>query len=79
MNLDLLLEQAKEELCNLHVNEKFVLKDLFKGYEWNRLKQGEKSTLGTLFFNYVQSDSKIEITQKNNGLREYKVVNWPDV
>ena len=75
MKLDLLLEQAKSELCNLHVNEKFVLKDLFKGYEWNRLLQGEKSTLGTLFFNYVQSDPQIEVEQKNNGLREYKVVN----
>ena len=62
------------ELCHLKVNEKFVLKDLFKGYEWNRLKQGEKSTLGTLFFNYVQSNSSIEVNYKNNGLREYKII-----
>ena len=74
MNLDLLFEQAKMELCHLKVNEKFVLKDLFKGYEWNRLKQGEKSTLGTLFFNYVQSNSSIEVNYKNNGLREYKII-----
>lgn len=75
MSLDLLLEQAKAELCNLHADERFVLKDLFKGYEWNRLKQGEKSTLGTLFYNYVQSEPKIKIEQKSSGLREYKVVN----
>lgn len=74
MNLDLLFKQAKKELCNLEVNETFVLKDLFKGYEWNRLKQGEKSTIGTLFFNYVQSNSSIEVNHKKNGLKEYKII-----
>lgn len=74
MNLDLLFEQAKLELCNLNVGESFALRDLFKGYEWNRLKQGEKSTLGTLFLNYVQANPNIEIIRKNNGLKEYRII-----
>lgn len=68
MGVNDLLEQAKNEISGLHTNEKFALKDLFKGYEWKRIKQGEKSTLGTLFLNFAQSSDNIEIVQKTNGI-----------
>ena len=32
-----LLESAKEEIKNLDKGDKFVVKDLFKGYEWNKM------------------------------------------
>lgn len=67
MTVNELLETAKKETENLLPKEIFSLKDLFKGYEWKRIKQGEKSTLGTLFLNFAQSDHSIEIVKKNNG------------
>lgn len=50
-----LLEQAISETLNLNNNEVFLLKDLFKGYEWNRISRGDRLLLGTLFLNYVNS------------------------
>ena len=50
-----LLEQAISETLNLNNNEVFLLKDLFKGYEWNRISRSDRLLLGTLFLNYVNS------------------------
>ena len=68
MNVNDLLEKAKNEIVHLNTNEVFSLKDLFKGYEWKRIKQGEKSTLGTLFLNFAQSEQMIDIVKKHNGI-----------
>lgn len=68
MSVNDLLEKAKDEIKNLQTNETFSLKDLFKGYEWKRIKQGDKSMLGTLFLNYAQCEPKIEVNKKNNSL-----------
>lgn len=73
MNINKLLDKAICEIDNLNVNESFSLKDLFKGYEWKRLNQGEKSTLGTLFLNYANSETKIEVIQKSSNQREYRI------
>ena len=32
-----LLDRAIEETKHLHINEIFLVRDLFKGYEWNRM------------------------------------------
>lgn len=50
-----LLQIAIEETANLKPGEKFLLKDLFKGYEWNRIPRKDRLLLGTLFLNYVNS------------------------
>lgn len=70
MTANELLEIAIKETKNLKVDERFVLKDLFKGYEWKRLNQGVRSTLGILFLNYVESNPSIEIV-KSTGQKEY--------
>ena len=49
-----LLEQAISETLNLNNNEVFLLKDLFKGYEWNRISRGDRLLLGTLFLNHQE-------------------------
>ena len=54
-----LLEQAISETLNLNNNEVFLLKDLFKGYEWNRISRGDRLLLGTLFLNYVNSSMMV--------------------
>ena len=50
-----LLEKAVKETKNVFSGEKFLVKDLFKGYEWNRISRSERLLLGTLFLNYINT------------------------
>lgn len=51
-----LLEIAKAELSHLLPEEVFLLRDLFKGYEWNRITRSDRLLLGTLFLNYIKTN-----------------------
>lgn len=69
-----LLENAIEETENVLSGEKFLLKDLFKGYEWNRISRSERLLLGTLFLNYVNTtkSSIAPIEKTSSGQQQYK-------
>lgn len=70
------LKQAISEIRKLNVGEEFLVKDLFKGYEWNRLGIGERRTLGSLFLNevkYGQLQSIVEIVSKNSANQQLYV------
>lgn len=54
--LNELLEITKAEINNLKLGEVFLLRDLFKGYEWNRISRSNRLLLGTLFLNYIKSN-----------------------
>lgn len=79
MKLDVnsLLLAAINETENLKENEVFLVKELFKGYEWNRIPRSERLLLGTLFLNYVNNANlnikPIEKTTSNQQ-RYQKVV-----
>ncbi|MGM7665114.1 single-stranded DNA-binding protein [Bacillaceae bacterium C204] len=45
---------AIQEVENLNSDERFLVKDLFKGYEWNRLAIGDRRSLGALFLHEVK-------------------------
>ena len=64
-----LLETAKEEIKNLDKGDTFVVKDLFKGYEWNKIEKTNRLRLGILFLNWAQIDGRkiIEITEKTHS------------
>lgn len=49
-----LLNQAISETKNIERGEEFLLKDLFKGYEWNRIPHKYRLMLGTLFLDYIK-------------------------
>ena len=72
-----LLTQAIEETKNLHANEVFLVRDLFKGYEWNRISRSDRLLLGTLFLNYVNtSGSNLRPIEKtSSGQQKYRVSN----
>ena len=56
LNANELLDQALKETEKLIIGEIFLVKDLFKGYEWKRLPVSERLLLGTLFLNFVNSN-----------------------
>jgi hypothetical protein len=51
--LTVLLQQALTELANLQPGEVFLVRDLFKGYEWNRISRANRLKLGTMFLAQV--------------------------
>jgi hypothetical protein len=71
-----LLEIAIKETENLMDDEIFLVKDLFKGYEWNRIPRNDRLLLGTLFLNYVnKTNGKILAIEKtSSGQQKYKVM-----
>ena len=48
-----LLDEAIKETESLKEGEIFLVKDLFKGYIWNRVPRKDRILLGTLFLNQV--------------------------
>ena len=75
MNVNDLLYQAVNEILNLNVGEVFLVRDLFKGYEWNRIPRSDRLLLGTLFLNHIHKDGgKIQVIEKtSSGQQRYKV------
>jgi len=60
-----LLETALEEAKNLKEGESFLIKDLFKGYLWNRIPKGDRLLLGSLFLSHVSlNDCQITVIHK---------------
>ncbi len=51
-----LMDIAKAELINIETEEIFLVRDLFKGYEWNRISLSNRLLLDTLFLNYIKSN-----------------------
>lgn len=72
-DINSLLKCAIDETGSVKTGEKFLLKDLFKGYEWNRISRRDRLLLGTLFLNYVNtSETNILAVEKTpSGQQQY--------
>ncbi|MGE4284972.1 MAG: single-stranded DNA-binding protein, partial [Clostridia bacterium] len=70
-----LLDKEKTELSNLLYGEVFLLRDLFNGYEWNRISLSDRLLLGTLFLNYIKTDDigVVPIEKTSSGQQRYIV------
>lgn len=76
LNANELLEIAKGETKNLFSGEVFLLRDLFKGYEWNRISRTNRLLLGTLFLNYIKSTyivGVVPIEKTSSGQQKYLI------
>lgn len=63
--LDVLLQIAKTATEELNPKEQFLLKELFRGFEWNRIKKSNRTKLGGLFYSYANGDeSDITVVKK---------------
>ena len=77
MNVNQLLEYAIAEAKRISNGEVFLVKDLFKGYVWNRIPRKDRLLLGTLFLNYVhtQAGPIIPIEKTSSGQQKYRMAN----
>lgn len=74
--MKLLMKKALNELTNLQSGE-FLLKDLFKGYEWNRLDRNIRLKLGILFLNEINTNSYLNIKaieKTSSNQQKYKKI-----
>jgi hypothetical protein len=63
-----LLEAAIRETDNLNEGEVFLVKDLFKGYMWNRIPRKNRLLPGTLFLNRVSKmNGNIKAIEKTSA------------
>ena len=67
-DVNMLLAEAIKEAQNLYEGEVFLVKDLFKGYVWNRIPRKDRLLLGTLFLNSVnQMDADLKAIEKTSS------------
>lgn len=63
---------------NVNFNQRFELKDLFEGCEWDRLSKGEKISFGKYFANEVRENRILGVRAlergKNNHSRYTKIL-----
>jgi hypothetical protein len=73
-DVNALLEIAIKETSNMLDGEIFLVKDLFKGYEWNRIPRNDRLLLGTLFLNYInKTEGAIcAIEKTSSGQQKYR-------
>ncbi len=56
-----LITYSQAEIKNLLVGEEFMIKDLFLGYEWNRIDKGNRTRLGSSFLAFAQGAGAAQI------------------
>ncbi|AUO12337.1 DUF1413 domain-containing protein [Priestia megaterium] len=61
-SLEELSRIAKETIKELEQDEEFIVKDLFRGFEWGRIAKGNRTKLGSMFFNFAENEGKKFIT-----------------
>ncbi|OQB13034.1 MAG: hypothetical protein BWY15_01998 [Firmicutes bacterium ADurb.Bin193] len=69
-----LLEIAIKETENINEGEVFLVKDLFKGYIWNRILRKDRLLLGTLFLNQINkmNGNILAIEKTSSNQQRYK-------
>ena len=55
---------ALRAVDELEAGESFLVKDLFRGFEWARLPQGARIKLGSLFLQYAESEQGRAVLEK---------------
>lgn len=76
MDVNELLEYAISEAKKISNEEIFLVRDLFKGYEWNRIPRKDRLLLGTLFLNYINKKDLniVPIEKTSSGQQKYQGV-----
>lgn len=51
-----LFDAAVLSLVDVLPGEEFIVRDLFRGFEWNRIPRGDRTKLGSIFLAYAGRD-----------------------
>ena len=71
MKLKDLLEEAVKQANNLNSGESFMVKELFRGFEWNRIDRGLRMNLGRAFLFEIEKDLTLNIDKlKKNSANQ---------
>ena len=54
--VDNLFNESVNTLSYLHSGEIFTVKQLFRGFDWERISTGNSIKLGSMFFNYANNN-----------------------
>lgn len=54
-SLQELFNHAVQSLADVQPGEQFIVRDLFRGFEWKRIARGDRTKLGSMFFAYIGS------------------------
>lgn len=76
-SLEGLFEIAKGTIKELEQGEEFIVKELFRGFEWNRIAKGNRTKLGAIFFNFAKNEGKEfikELGKTPQNQQKYKKV-----
>ena len=61
-NLQELFNTAVSTLKEVESGEVFIVKELFRGFEWNRIPKANRTKLGSMVFAYANgADGSLEI------------------
>lgn len=60
-SLDELFHLAQESTKDVDSGEIFIVKDLFRGFEWNRIPVGNRTKLGSMYLRYAEKDGSEDI------------------
>jgi len=74
IELNELLLRAEKETEHINEGEIFLLKDLFKGYEWNRVSLKNQLIFAFLFFVNSTSGSIVAFEKTSSKQQKYKKI-----
>jgi len=55
-SLETLFKVAKDTLQDVEPDQTFIVRDLFRGFEWNRIAKGNRTKLGAMFLNFAENE-----------------------
>jgi hypothetical protein len=56
-----LMNVATATIAEVDQGEEFLVKDLFRGFEWNRIAKGNRTKLGSMFYNYALHQASAQL------------------
>ena len=74
-SVDELLDYVVMEIDNVPCDTVFLVKDLFKGYEWKQIALNDRLHLGLSFLSYVNNNpNRIVLLEKTaSNQQEYRI------
>lgn len=61
ISLKELFKIAKVTVNELEQGEEFIVKELFRGFEWNRIAKSSRTKLGGMFFSFAKNEGNNDI------------------